>query len=77
MKNFEIINTEKMLCHSCMEEHNVHTIWENIEHEYKHKKISYKQISYYCDKSDTIYMTEQMMTDNYYRMLKAYDKSIN
>lgn len=68
----KIIKKDKMLCLSCMEIHEVDTIEFLTTTKYKGTRLQYNAISYHCPISDDYWQDEDMITENWNRMLEEY-----
>lgn len=70
--NDKIIKKDKMLCLSCMGTHEVNTVEVLTTTEYKGTRLQYNAISYHCPISDDYWQDEDMMAENWNRMLEEY-----
>jgi len=68
----KILNSEKKLCHCCMEEHYVKTIEVDENIKFKGIDVEYKAVYYYCDKADELFADEAMLSLNDISMKNAY-----
>lgn len=72
----EIIKTEKKLCISCMEEHEVKTV-RVIEHNvFKDEDVEYEAIYEYCDITDEYHALDDQISENDISMKNAYRKKV-
>ena len=70
-----VILSEKILCHSCMEEHEVQLIEAKMTNVFKGIKIEYPVRYYYCDCTGEAYCNEEMTVANDISMKDSYRKS--
>lgn len=70
--NNKVIKKDKMLCFSCMEIHEVDTVEFLTTTKYKGTRLQYNAISYHCPISGDYWQDEDMITENWNRMLKEY-----
>ena len=68
----KIIKKDKMLCLNCMKVHEVDTVEFLTTTEYKGTRLQYNAISYYCPISGDYWQDEDMITENWNRMLEEY-----
>lgn len=72
MDNDILKSRNKMLCLSCMGTHDVDTVEVLTTTKYKGIKLQYTAISYHCPISDDYWQDEDMITENWKRMLEEY-----
>ena len=70
--DMKVIDKKRMLCTSCMEEHEVKEILIKEKAVFKGIEVYYDACYYYCDKTDEIYMDERQIRDNDLRLKDAY-----
>lgn len=68
----QLLNTKKMLCLSCMEEHEVDIICRREWNIFKNVSVEYVAEYYYCDKADEYYADEIQASNNDISMKNAY-----
>lgn len=68
----KIFETQKKLCMQCMEEHVVQVISDDLTEEYKGIEVTYHAYFEYCDNTDELLETEEMMRANALAMRDAY-----
>ncbi len=66
------LNSEKKLCLQCMDEHDVHTVSITEKVAFKGKNICYNAIYEYCENSDELMETEEMIKENKLAMIDNY-----
>ncbi len=67
-----IIKKEKILCMSCMEEHEVSLIKLNETNVFKGIEVKYDATYFYCENSEEYYTNEEMISSNDISMKNAY-----
>ena len=72
----KIINEVKSFCFSCMEEHVIQTVVMNEKIDFKGVEVSFDVVYEYCDVTDILSETEEMMDQNDLSMKNAYRKKI-
>lgn len=73
----EIIKKEHKLCLCCMEEHEVQLVRVDEKNTYKGEEIEYKAVYEYCDKADEFMAADNMISDNFSALQKAYSAKIS
>lgn len=73
----EILQTKRMLCACCVENHDVQIVRMINKNLFKNTEIEYWGTYYYCDKSDEFYTDEAMMIQNDISMKDAYRSKKN
>ncbi len=73
--DMRILKSEKKLCVSCMEEHEVKTVLVKEKNSFKNKKIEYDAVYTYCDISDELYADEIQMQENDIKLKNSYRRS--
>ena len=68
----DIINKEKKICLSCMEEHDVFTVQIQEETIFKGVSVKYIAVYEYCDRCEEFTATEEMINKNDIAMKNAY-----
>lgn len=68
----KIINSEKMLCTCCMEEHEVKTVRVMEHRNFKNVDVNYEATYFYCDLAEEFYIDEMQMQANNMVMKEAY-----
>lgn len=72
----KIIKSEKKLCLSCMEEHEVQTVIVKDEEEFKGKEVFFDATYEYCINADEYLETEDMIKANSLAMKDAYREKV-
>lgn len=72
--DMQIISTQKEMCISCMEEHEVKEVLVPESSTFKNTKISYDAHYMYCDKTDELCMNEHQVRENNIHLKEAYRK---
>lgn len=70
----KITHSEKRLCTSCMEEHEVKTVCMKEQTYFKNVQVEYEATYFYCDNTDELYMDENLMKSNDIAIKDAYRK---
>lgn len=70
-----VMERNKMMCISCMEEHEVQTV-SVLEHNvFKGVDVEYEAVYFYCDRTDEYYADEEMISKNDIAMKNAYRRA--
>lgn len=67
----ELLSMRKMLCISCMEEHDVQIVRTTGQNIFKGVEVTYPCNYYYCDRADELYADESMIVQNDSKMKNA------
>lgn len=67
-----VLNRKKMICPSCMEEHDVKVICRRERNVFKGEPVEYPAKYHYCDRTDEFYADEMQIGDNDISMKNAY-----
>ena len=68
----ERIKSEKKMCPSCMEVHDVYTVKVPESNQFKGVKVNYCAVYEYCERSDEFWATEDMIASNDIAMKNSY-----
>ena len=68
----KVLQEKKMLCQSCMEEHEVKIITVNETNIFKDTQVEYPALYYYCERTEDFYCDEEMITKNDLAMKNSY-----
>lgn len=68
----DIVKKEKILCVSCMEEHEVPMVKVRETNVFKDMEVEYEATYFYCENSDEYYADEEMISSNDIAMKNAY-----
>ena len=69
------LETEKKLCLTCMEEHQVQKVEVTEENQYKDKRVSYPAVYEYCPNAEEFVAEEEMIDANDISFKDAYRES--
>lgn len=72
-----VLERKRMLCTSCMTEHDVDIVDAEEDIIFKNEQIHYKAKYYYCNVADEYYADERMLSANYKSMNDAYSMAIS
>lgn len=70
------LNFEKKLCIQCMEEHEVYTVLITDTVVFKGKEVSFNGIYEYCENSEELMETEEMIKKNKLTMIDIYREEV-
>jgi len=73
--DMKVIHSEKCLCTSCMEEHEVKTVKILEKMTFKNVPVVYEATYFYCENSEELFMDESQMRINNVAMKDAYRKA--
>lgn len=74
---YKVISKQKHLCLSCMNEHELSKVQIKQTNKFKGVDVEYDAIFFYCDKTDELFMDEDMASSNDISMKNAYRKKNN
>ncbi|MBE6122326.1 MAG: DUF4065 domain-containing protein [Erysipelotrichaceae bacterium] len=73
----EILETVKMQCPCCMENHDVRKIRIEEQNTFKGMSVKYDAEYFYCDKADEMYADEEQISENDIKMKNSYRQEMD
>lgn len=70
--NMKIVGSEKRLCPSCMNEHEIKIVHVMEHTTFKNTQVDYNASYLFCDISDELFMNEQQIRENDVKMKDSY-----
>lgn len=71
----KIIDTKNIFCSSCMKKHKIDVVIVNENVLFRDKEINADFIYHYCEETDTLTETEDLIRKNFHTLAQAYKRS--